>query len=272
MLTRKGKVDPAKKREAVLAVVAGQKSLRGAAKELGITAPTLHETVKKAKEATAKAAAADPAAPPPAPENPALDAALKAAGHVPAVDPNAPIKPAELTVQVDKARKDREDFCVRKVADVKRMYVWAMADKVYKIKGEEEKLAKLKELSPDLEMSIRERTDDGLYEHLQRLFGKGWGALVFVAGMDIYFTTGALQRIAVGQGWKPTPPGQRPPPPSPEPAAPPEPERGRPTVHDMREARERQQELEDRMRNAPHVERPPDGESRAAHAPTVHRS
>lgn len=186
----KKKVDPERKRRAVVDVIKG-KPLREAARELGVAPSTLHESVKETRERTAAGWGGEPAAAAPAPEaaSPGAPAAADAiakvdrilahAGAAPAdngSDVTKPLTPQELA---PKPALDKAEYCVQKCSTFKGMAVFGISQN-YKVPSTDPLLKQLAPLSMGLELEIRAQADF-LFPYLEK-----WGGPGVLAAMAIY--------------------------------------------------------------------------------------
>lgn len=211
----KKRVDPERKREAIVQVVGKRKTLRQAARDLGVTPSTLHEAVKRTEERTAAEiikqepaapeSSSGPAAEPshgaaPAPSKSTVDKILEKVGIKPAAtkgDPTAPIKPGETTEIIGRVDAAKVEYCAKKVQAFKGIAVFGLSKK-YKIPLHDEaaktQCQRMAQVSEPLDVEVRANAEF-LYPYLVK-FG-GPGMLLLTAVWEFYSLMGEMKSYAV---------------------------------------------------------------------------
>ncbi len=190
----KKKVDPERKRRAVVEVIRDKKPLREAARELGVAPSTLHEAVVETKERTAAAlplpttatteiapaaaAAGDQATPKPDAAA-KVDRILAHAGAVTTPGGSAVTAPLTAKELAPVPRVDKAEYCVQKCATFKGMAVFGISQN-YKVPASDPMVKQLAPLSLGLELEIRAQADF-LFPYLEK-----WGGPGMLAAMAIY--------------------------------------------------------------------------------------
>lgn len=202
--------DDAKRRNAVVRVLAGKSTPKDEAQALGISERQVQRMVeahRKVLEAVPKASAkvsesvtsGDVSPPPEATKNPALEGALKGAGEAPQDEKAKTITPGDVQL----AQADMEKFVTDSYTDIRRAAGATLVQVKFSPPLEIGTPEVQRALEPGPHALLALRTNAGrLYPYFVKLMN-GWLPLAIALGSDVIGMMAGLKGLAVSKGWTP---------------------------------------------------------------------